>query len=179
MIVPKPESVGLPRGAGNFELRCAPTEGRLVLGCIVPISEEPELLVGRVYSRRPEEHEYSLLGSTEPLESWTSPLPWNGGVLVVCSRVSPATMSIATLNEFVGIKFRDFSGTAPRMLWERPDRSVWISELLNQGSRPDEIWCLVGRLVPPAYDRARYAVAVLDLGRGSVTDVAALAAPAY
>jgi hypothetical protein len=179
MKIPKPESLGLLAGAGNLELKFAPGEGRLILACVAPVSADPELLAGRVYSRRASERQYSLIGSTDPLESWTSPLPWSAGILVVSTRISPATLSDATLNEFSGIKYAEFSGSTAKIMWSPPDARLWIRQLLGQGSQPEEIVCVVGRVIPSSNDIAQYTVAALDLGRGTVTDITVLAAPGY
>jgi hypothetical protein len=179
MIVPKPESVGLPPRAGNFELSYAPAHGRLILACVAPTANVPELLVARVYSRRSTESEYSLLGSTDPLESWTSPLLWRSGLLVVSYRVSPSMVSDATLNHFLGIKYVDLLSCVPKTLWLPPNSSTWVVSLLNQGSSPDEVYCLVGHSSDSSDRHANYTVAALDLGKGSITDAVKLATPGF
>lgn len=178
MIIPNPESVGLPTAAGNFDLLWDSTQQRLVLTCIAPASPGSELLVGRVYSRRSDENKYSLVGSSDPLESWRTPLLWNGGILVISSRVSLSLTSSNTLDEFVGLKQASFSGETPKLVWS-PPTNVWVRSLLNRGSSPDEVYCLAGRAGPPPQIRAQYFIGTINLSHGSLAEITTLAAPAY
>jgi hypothetical protein len=88
-------------------------------------------------------------------------------------------MSSATLNEFVGIKYADLRGGAPKLMWQPPDSSVWICSLIAQSPKPGEVHCLIGRITPSMDARAQYSVAALDLTHATLTEIAILAAPAY
>src|SRR5687768_6558736 len=144
MKIPMPEELGLPQGAGNFEVTYVPNHELLLLSCIAPLSTDPEILVGRVYARRPRERVYSLVGSAEALESWTSPTPWEDGILVVCGHVSRSLNGEVTVNTFVDLKLVDFSSASAKSIWAPADRSIWIVDILRPGPGGHDIYRRLG-----------------------------------
>jgi hypothetical protein len=178
MSIAHTETLGLPPLAGNFELQYDHAQERLILACVAPISSGPEVLAGRVYARRAHEGQYTLVGSLDPFESWTSPLLWRDGILDLCSSVSSSRAGVGTVGDFAEVKYVNFGAADPQTLWSPSDPGVWIAELLNRGPRADEICCRVGRLSASG-DRAVYSVAMLDLARDSLTDLSELATPFY